>query len=57
MTEWFEADRTILIWLTLRVQPSTEASVVRALEWLAHNLDRRKVPQPRTASTMEPPVP
>lgn len=43
MTEWFEADHTILVWLALRVQPSTEASAVRALEWLASNLDRRKV--------------
>ena len=42
MTEWFEADHSILVWLALRVQLATEASAVRALEWLAHNLDHRK---------------
>lgn len=42
-TEWFEADHAILVWLALRVQPSTDAAAVRAIEWLAHNLDRRRV--------------
>lgn len=42
MTEWFEADHTILVWLALRVHLSTDGSAVRALEWLAHNLDRKK---------------
>lgn len=43
MTEWFEGNHTILVWLALRTNLSTDTSAVRALEWLAGNLDRRKV--------------
>lgn len=40
-TEWFEPDFTFIIWLALRVTPS-DTSALRALEWLAHNLDHQR---------------
>ena len=35
--EWFEATRTMLVWLALRVD--ADPAGARALEWLASNLD------------------
>lgn len=39
--EWFEASRTMLVWLALRTDSDANPSAARALEWLAGNLDRR----------------
>jgi hypothetical protein len=40
--EWFEASRTMLVWLALRVDPHVNPASARALEWLAGNLDQQK---------------
>lgn len=40
--EWFEPDFTFMVSLALRVALASDARAVRALEWLAHNLDRRR---------------
>ena len=41
-TEWFEATPTLLVWLALRMDVTTDARAVAALEWVTHNLENRR---------------